>query len=641
MSKRSYDTIVQNKWESSKERAVKLFSSSASGNQAKSTLSLDCQLPRTAHSLQTIGEPVISIVRLGSSGTITWDLLCSYAKAERSAFIEAYQWIYQLIGGSDHPFESAVRLIESGITIDNFKYLVEQSYQYSYNDFIAAIDYHLPLFEMFMEQPITPKIYKEIKERSLLILGSKNNSFVINSLLDKKEDVFDGKTYWCYYDFFPTTPLDLKVLKRFHDRNLISKDSYIINKLVPYRIEKIPDLEVYSFWLDNYLDRQLDFQIAFDKLQENYNNHPLNVSTEHPFDILKAIAQDIFNISSSPVEVNLTTFDTSSVGIPKLDSELEFHYGNISEFPPTKSTEMEQYMNEYYPLVLKGWEPFMPDDDKQLPIVQYLLEITYPLLSVNGATAYRLESIFKSFTFYIAVGNGLMEIVQFMNSKVSSSSFDSAWIDKYGLPIETALFNRQYDMMEYLLQTRPTEKLTKENIEMIGEYGDTYAYRIFLQHSPDNFCINELIYLAGVNGRVALINLVLSDGKLTKYIHSQTIGLKGRWYVVKAFMNSSDSQLNKTNFIHSIFRNSAKKNNLPILKLINQHYSSYLVNVKVDQVSIVECVNNNGYETIKFLSDFIYIDTKYLREVMHKSPEWLATFKTLMEKNKNKKIYCL
>ncbi|EFA86117.1 hypothetical protein PPL_00677 [Heterostelium album PN500] len=229
------------------------------------------------------------------------------------------------------------------------------------------------------------------------------------------------------------------------------------------------DLELIDYFQSN-------FGLVFKQnIYDNYNFNGVSKVVSKETNNQESIERNEHTITKI---VEILNSKTSGVEITRRLAELErSKYGN-GGVPITESDaiNMREYMIRYYPLVMLGEEPFFPESDQQLPIVQYIVEEKKDTIGANALTS-----------LFYAISNGLKQITNYLINNVDISNLIMNNVPYHSGSVKTkcissAIQTKQFDIVDLLFSKWRTMLEERQVLNIIRKAGSFAALQLFFKH---------------------------------------------------------------------------------------------------------------------------------------------------------------
>ncbi|EFA86116.1 hypothetical protein PPL_00676 [Heterostelium album PN500] len=344
---------------------------------------------------------------------------------------------------------------------------------------------------------------------------------------------------------------------RFRSCYIVHSD----NKEIFINLLETQDLELIEYYKSNF-GLVIDRNVFEDYL---FNANVTIKETSNP-ETIERNEQTIAKV------VEILNSKTSSVDINERLEELErSKYGN-GGVPITESDviNMREYMIRYYPFVLLNQEPFLPESDQQLPIVEYLhgeLQDSSIRQASNIMTSlfYAISNGLKQITYYIINNLDLTKNITFFRFETAKNK-----------SINAAIQTKQFDIVDLIFSKWRTILKEQELLNFIRSSDSFAALQLLIKHFP-SVTLNSKFHCTKVG--YMLDNLQAEEfeiecDNIDKNLDFTRCGQVGLTTIITAYLNYKKDRFNTKNLEAALY-GAAHYNHLAFLQEVHKLLPDY------------------------------------------------------------------
>ncbi|EFA86113.1 hypothetical protein PPL_00673 [Heterostelium album PN500] len=241
-------------------------------------------------------------------------------------------------------------------------------------------------------------------------------------------------------------------------------------------------------------------------------------------------------------------------------------YGN-GGVPITESDviNMNGYMIRYYPFVMLNQEPFLPETDQQLGIVQFLFEEMKDPINTQAMA-----------TLFYAISNGLTRITNYIINNLDVSHYNFRFCYETFKCIYAAIQTKQFDVVDLIFEK--WGKIFKENevLNTIRSSDSFRALQLYIKHFP-SATLGSTFHCANVG--YMLDNLQAEEfgikcDNIDKNLDFSSCGQYGLISIITAYLNYKKDRFN-TNNLEAALYGAARYNQLAFLQEVHKLLPDY------------------------------------------------------------------
>ncbi|EFA86114.1 hypothetical protein PPL_00674 [Heterostelium album PN500] len=408
-----------------------------------------------------------------------------------------------------------------------------------------------------------------------------------NSLIHLvKQDMTKDMLELIMNDLVPTYDNIIQILLILIKANNIELVELMLTFHIP--VPKTQDLELIEYY-------QTNFGLAFnrniyDKYLFNDTNNKKTSNAEAIERNEQTIAKvmEILNKKKSIIENNQRL------------AELErSKYGN-GGVPITESDviNMNGYMIRYYPFVMLNQEPFLPETDQQLGIVQFLFEEMKDPINRQAMT-----------TLFYAISNGLKQITNYIinNLDVSNYSYSYSYETLKCKCMCAAIQTKQFDVVDLIFEK--WGKIFKENevLNIIRTSDSFAALQLYIKHFPSvtlgsKFNCTKVGYMLD---NLQAEEFGIKCDNIDKNLDFSRCGQYGLISIITAYLNYKKDKFNTSNLEAALY-GAANSNQLNFLQEVHKLMPDY----RFKMTTHIRGVKGRNKTTVQYFNETFKLQTE-------------------------------